>query len=1479
LIAQGNWGRAAREDAAGAQRGWGMRLLGIVAALVVGIAVFASPALATAPNQPQLDNNTVQENQPVGTVVGTLSSSDPDGGTTFTYQLVAGTGDTDNGKFKIVGDKLTTKVVFDYETQPSASVRVRVTDAQGETNRSVFTIQITNDTSDDTGHGPTNINLSNHDVAENQPAETVVGTLTATDPDAGETFTYKMSAGGTGAADNTKFHIVGDQLKTKQPLDYESQSTLAIRISVTDSQGNQFAKRFTITVTDNNDAPTDITFSNLSVPENSASGTTVGTASTTDQDAADTFTYSLVSGTGDTDNASFTMDGATLKTAASFDFETKNQYSIRVQTDDGHGGTFQKAFTVQVTDVTENSAPTNLSLSPSSVAENQPSGTEVGTLTSTDPDAGDTFTYSLVTGTGDTDNGSFTIAGDKLKTAAVFDYEAKNSYTVRVQTDDGHGHTFQKQLTVTVTDVQENVAPTDITFSNLSVAENQPSGTTVGTASSTDANAGDTFTYTLVTGTGDTDNGSFTFSGADLKTAATFDFEAVKNQYSIRVQTDDGHGGTFQKAFTVTVTNVNEAPADIALSKSDIDENQASGTTVGTLSATDADAGDTHTFSLVTGTGDTDNASFTISGSSLKTAASFNYEAKNSYSIRVRATDSGNLTFDKVFTITINNVNEAPTGVTDSYSGAVGNTEFALGTSPSGPKITGSGANPKANDTDPEGDTISCVAETVSSTGGGSAIINSDCTYTFRPGVGDKSQTDSFTYHPSDGTLNGSGTIQVAIGSSLVWYVDRDAASNGDGRSHNPLQNLAGINGAGGSGDSDTTNEIIFLYSSATAYTGGLPLESGQQLIGEPQGLVVNATTLVAAGGSNPNVQNSGGTAITLAEGNILRRVNVNSASGDGISGTNINAADIGGSSTISGVTGADFKLSGGGGTIAFGPSITNTAGRSIDIQNRTSGTTTISGTINDTGTGIILNQNSGGSLTNFTNTLALSTGANPAFTATGSGTVTATGTGSTLTTTTGRALNVTNLIGAADLTFQAISANGAANGIFLSATGSAGGLHVTGNGTAGSGGTIQNTTGADNTTDGIGVYLNDTDDVSLNWMSIHDHSNYAIKGASVIGFTLADSTVNGTNGTLSNVDDAVLFNNLTGTATFPRDTISGGFFDNLEIVNTTGTLNLTVGGDNAADKTTIGLNQTNGGDGIYLESNGAAATITAKVKNDTFSGAASDMLQSAANNSGTVNLTLSSNAMNNTHSNTASGGGGVVVSASNGTMNATITGNTITGAKGASLATFADLANGVWNGTISGNNLGNANAGSGGASGIDMDANQGGTVTANIATNTIQHFKENGMRVITGDCTPNNVPSLCGNAALFNVTIQGNTLSNRDAATAGSNWNGILAQASKGSTDNITACFDIKNNSLAGQGTGPNAGLNSDLRVRQRFLSTVKLPGYTGANTDTAAVQSYLTTRPNTFTTVQATQEVAAGGGGFTNTSPAGSACTQPTF
>jgi len=99
-----------------------------------------------------------------------------------------------------------------------------------------------------------------------------------------------------------------------------------------------------------------------------------------------------------------------------------------------------------------NNAPTGLALSAATVAENESAGTVVGTFSTTDDDTGDTHTYTLISGTGDTDNASFTIDGDSLKTAAVFDYETQSSYSIRVKTDDGNGGTFQQAFTITVTD-------------------------------------------------------------------------------------------------------------------------------------------------------------------------------------------------------------------------------------------------------------------------------------------------------------------------------------------------------------------------------------------------------------------------------------------------------------------------------------------------------------------------------------------------------------------------------------------------------------------------------------------------------------------------------------------------------------------------------------------------------------------------------------------------------------------------------------------------------------------------------------------------------------------------------------------------------------------------------------------------------------------------------------------------------------------
>ena len=104
----------------------------------------------------------------------------------------------------------------------------------------------------------------------------------------------------------------------------------------------------------------------------------------------------------------------------------------------------------------------------------------------------------------------------------------------------------------------------------------------------------------------------------------------------------------------------NLAPTDIVLLNPTVQENLPSGATVGNLLALDPDCANTFTYTLVGGTGSDDNASFSINGGTLKTAATFNYQAKNSYSIRVRSTDQGGLFVEKVFAITVTEANETP---------------------------------------------------------------------------------------------------------------------------------------------------------------------------------------------------------------------------------------------------------------------------------------------------------------------------------------------------------------------------------------------------------------------------------------------------------------------------------------------------------------------------------------------------------------------------------------------------------------------------------------------------------------------------------------------------------------------------------------------------------------------------------------------------------------------------------------------------
>jgi hypothetical protein len=200
------------------------------------------------------------------------------------------------------------------------------------------------------------------------------------------------------------------------------------------------------------------------------------------------------------------------------------------------------------------------------------------------------------------------------------------------------------------------------------VNENAANGTVVGDLSSTDPDAGNSFTYTFIAPNNDA-GGRFGIASGQLVVAngALLDYETnVSHQITIR--TTDQDGLTFDKTFTIAVNNVNEAPTNIALSASSVNENAANGTVIGDLSTTDPDTGNTFTYTFVAPNNDA-GGRFGIAAGQLVVANGtlLDYEAATSHQITIRTTDQGGLTFDKTFTIDVNYVDTlAPTAILSS---------------------------------------------------------------------------------------------------------------------------------------------------------------------------------------------------------------------------------------------------------------------------------------------------------------------------------------------------------------------------------------------------------------------------------------------------------------------------------------------------------------------------------------------------------------------------------------------------------------------------------------------------------------------------------------------------------------------------------------------------------------------------------------------------------------------------------------------
>ncbi|MFN9435559.1 MAG: beta strand repeat-containing protein, partial [Planctomycetota bacterium] len=334
-------------------------------------------------------------------------------------------------------------------------------------------------------------------------------------------------------------------------------------------------------------------------------------------------------------------------------------FTYTMQDAAGLTSTTQITVTIQGT----NDAPHDLS-GTLTMAENVANGSIVETITRSDVDSGDGAAYSLVDNAGgrfaiNSSTGVVTVANTTL-----LNFEAATSHNITVRVTDTAGATFDKVMTVTLTDVDEfDVGPvSDINPASNNINENAAVGTTVGiTASASDADATtNTLTYTL----DDSAAGRFAVDSSTgvVTVAGSIDYE-TNTSHSITVRATSSDTSFSTQSFTITIGDVDEfdvtVPTDSDATLNNVNENVAIGTTVGlTANAFDIDATtNTITYSLTSNP----DGLFQIDASTgvVTTAAAINREVVGaSRSITVQASSSDGSSAGQTFTIAIDDLDE-----------------------------------------------------------------------------------------------------------------------------------------------------------------------------------------------------------------------------------------------------------------------------------------------------------------------------------------------------------------------------------------------------------------------------------------------------------------------------------------------------------------------------------------------------------------------------------------------------------------------------------------------------------------------------------------------------------------------------------------------------------------------------------------------------------------------------------------------------
>jgi len=291
------------------------------------------------------------------------------------------------------------------------------------------------------------------------------------------------------------------------------------------------------------------------------------------------------------------------------------------------------------------------------VKENSPGGTEVGNISEYEED----LTYGMIGGSGsglfdvDINSGQVTVAEN-----SVLNYEKNSEYDLEIQTESPEG--LQKELVLKIQVLDVNDSP-DVGNQYFNIKENSPEGTPVGKIDAADEDENDLLSFTVTGGTGkdifdvDSEDGQISVVRQEELNYE----EAPEYTLSIEVQ-DDGEPSLSKSAeITIGLEGDEEAP-EMAAQKFDIAENSPPGTSLGIISAMDAED-DRLTFQVGGGTGEN---LFEVNSETgeiiLAPNAVMNYEGESEYTLEVQVQDDSeyNLKTQALMSIAVQNKNDVP---------------------------------------------------------------------------------------------------------------------------------------------------------------------------------------------------------------------------------------------------------------------------------------------------------------------------------------------------------------------------------------------------------------------------------------------------------------------------------------------------------------------------------------------------------------------------------------------------------------------------------------------------------------------------------------------------------------------------------------------------------------------------------------------------------------------------------------------------